>query len=256
MISPLAYVDPEAKIGKNVTIQPFAYIDKNVEIGDDCVIMPFVSVLAGTRMGKGNKVYQHVVLGAEPQDFHYTGEDSELVIGNNNHIRENVVISRATHSGCQTVIGNENFLMDRVHICHDVRIGNHCVAGIGSTIAGDCVLNDCVILSGNVSLYQHSRVGSWSLIQGGSRISKDVPPYVIISGNPAGYHGVNATVMQHHHNISEKILRHIANAYRLIYQGNFSLFDALQKIEEQVPMSDEIRTIIDFCRDSKQGIVR
>ncbi|MBP6064506.1 acyl-ACP--UDP-N-acetylglucosamine O-acyltransferase [Bacteroides sp.] len=256
MISPLAYVDPQAKIGKNVTIQPFACIDKNVEIGDDCVIMSFASVLPGTRMGKGNKIYQHAVLGAEPQDFHFTGEESELIIGDNNHIRENVVISRATLSGDQTIIGNENFLMDRVHICHDARIGNNCVVGIGSVIAGKCVLSDCVILSGNVSLYQHCRVGSWSLIQGGSRISKDVPPYVIISGNPAEYHGVNATVMQQHHTISEKILRHIANAYRLIYQGNFSLFDALQKIEEQVPMSEEIRVIIDFCRESKQGVVK
>lgn len=256
MISPLAYVDPQARIGKNVEILPFAYIDKNVEIGDDCTIMSFASVLSGTRMGKGNKVYQHAVLGAEPQDFHYKGETSELHIGDNNHIRENVVISRATRQGAATVIGNENFLMDKVHLCHDVQIGNHCVVGIGSTIAGDCVLNDCVILSGNVSLYQHTRVGSWSLIQGGSRIAKDVPPFVIISGNPASYHGVNATVMSQHQEISEKVLRHIANAYRLIYQGNFSLFDALQKIEDQVPMSERIQAIIDFCRGSEQGIVR
>ncbi|MEG1563982.1 MAG: acyl-ACP--UDP-N-acetylglucosamine O-acyltransferase [Bacteroides sp.] len=256
MISPLAYVDPQATIGKNVTIQPFAYIDKNVEIGDDCIIMSYASILNGTRMGKGNKVYQNAVLGSEPQDFHYTGEESELIIGDKNCIRENVVISRATHKGSHTTIGNENFLMDKVHICHDVQIGNHCVAGIGSVIAGECTLNDCVILSGSVSLFQHCRVGSWSLIQGGSRIAKDVPPYVIISGNPAGYHGVNAVVMTHHHNMSERILRHIANAYRLIYQGNFSLFDALQKIEDQVPMSDEIHSIINFCRDSKQGIVK
>lgn len=256
MISPLAYVDPQAKIGKNVTIQPFAYIDKNVEIGDDCIIMSFATVLSGTRMGTGNKVYQHAVLGAEPQDFHYKGEESELHIGNNNSIRENVVISRATHKGSHTTIGNENFLMDKVHLCHDVQIGNHCVAGIGSTIAGDCVLDDCVILSGNVSLYQHSRIGSWSLIQGGSRIAKDVPPYAIISGNPPSYHGVNATVMTQHNKASERLLRHIANAYRLIYQGNFSLFDALQKIEDQVPMSEEIQTIINFCRDSKLGIVK
>lgn len=256
MISPLAYIDPEARIGKNVTIHPFAYIDKNVVIGDDCVIMSFASILRGTRLGIGNKVYQNAVLGAEPQDFNYTGEESELVIGDRNHIRENVVISRATHKGSCTSIGNENFLMDKVHLCHDVKIGNHTVVGIGSIIAGDCVLNDWIILSGNVSLYQHTRVGSWSLIQGGSRISKDVPPYVIISGNPAAYHGVNATVMSHHQKASERTLRHIANSYRLIYQGNFSLFDALQKIEDQVPMSEEIHVILNFCRESELGIVK
>ena len=122
MISPLAYVDPEAKLGKNVTVLPFAYIEKNVEIGDDCVIMSYASILQGTKMGKGNKVHQNAVLGAEPQDFHYTGEESSLIIGDNNDIRENVVISRATFAGNATKIGNGNYLMDKVHLCHDVQI--------------------------------------------------------------------------------------------------------------------------------------
>lgn len=255
MISPLAYVDAGAKIGKNVTIQPFAYIDKDVEIGDDCTIMSFSSILKGTKMGKGNKVYQNSVIGAEPQDFHYTGEDSMLVIGDNNHIRENVVISRATHAGNTTSIGNDNHLMDKVHICHDVKIGNRCVVGIGSTIAGECELDDYAILSGSVILHQYCHVGRWTLIQSGTRISKDVPPYVIMSGNPVNYHGVNAVVLGHY-DVSDRILRHIANAYRLIYQGNFSVTDALQKIADQVPMSEEIENIMNFVKDSKRGIVK
>ena len=149
MISPLAYVDHEAKLGKNVTVLPFAYIEKNVEIGDDCVIMSYASILQGTKMGKGNKVHQNAVLGAEPQDFHYTGEESSLIIGDNNDIRENVVISRATFAGNATKIGNGNYLMDKVHLCHDVQISNNCVVGIGTTIAGECMLDDCAILSGN-----------------------------------------------------------------------------------------------------------
>lgn len=135
MISPLAYVDSAAKIGKNVTIQPFAFIEGNVEIGDDCIIMSGAKILHGTRMGKGNKVHHNAVLGAEPQDFHYTGENSMLIIGDNNDIRENVVVSRATHAGSATRIGNENYLMDGVHLCHDVQIGNHCVLGIKTTVA-------------------------------------------------------------------------------------------------------------------------
>ena len=115
MISPLAYVDPEAKLGKNVTVLPFAYIEKDVEIGDDCTIMSYASILKGTKMGKGNKIHQNAVLGAEPQDFHYTGEESSLIIGDNNDIRENVVISRATFAGNATRIGNGNYLMDKVH---------------------------------------------------------------------------------------------------------------------------------------------
>ena len=255
MISPLAYVDPEAKLGKNVTVLPFAYIEKNVEIGDDCVIMSYASILQGTKMGKGNKVHQNAVLGAEPQDFHYTGEESSLIIGDNNDIRENVVISRATFAGNATKIGNGNYLMDKVHLCHDVQINNNCVVGIGTTIAGECTLDDCVILSGNVTLHQYCHIGSWVLIQAGCRISKDVPPYIIMNGNPAEYHGINAAVLQHKHQVTERVLRHIVNAYRLVYQGNFSVQDALQKIEDQVPMSDEIHNIINFIKNSK-GIVK
>ena len=234
MISPLAYVDSAAKIGKNVTIQPFAFIEGNVEIGDDCIIMSGAKILHGTRMGKGNKVHHNAVLGAEPQDFHYTGENSMLIIGDNNDIRENVVVSRATHAGSATRIGNENYLMDGVHLCHDVQIGNHCVLGIKTTVAGECQIDACTILS---------------------RISKDVPPYIIMNGNPAEYHGINAAVLQHKHQVTERVLRHIVNAYRLVYQGNFSVQDALQKIEDQVPMSDEIHNIINFIKNSK-GIVK
>ncbi|MEL5893576.1 acyl-ACP--UDP-N-acetylglucosamine O-acyltransferase [Bacteroides sp. GD17] len=255
MISPLAYVDSTAKIGKNVTIQPFAYIEGGVEIGDDCVIMSGAKILKGTSMGKGNRVHHGAVLGTEPQDFHYEGDESQLVIGDNNDIRENVVISRATYEGGCTRIGNENYLMDGVHLCHDVQIGNHCVLGIKTTVAGECQIDNFTILSSNVILHQASHIGSWVLIQSGCRISKDVPPYVIMNGNPAEYHGINAAVLQHKHEVSERILRHIVNAYRLVYQGNFSIHDALQKIEDQVPMSDEIHNIINFIRASK-GIVK
>lgn len=255
MISPLAYVDPAAKIGKNVTVQPFAYIEADVEIGDDNVIMSGARILNGTRMGKSNRIYHGAVLAAEPQDFHYDGEKSLLVIGDNNDIRENVVISRATHKDGCTRIGNENHLMDGVHLCHDVQIGNRSVLGIKVSVAGDCQIDDCTILSSNVIIQQNCHIGSWSLIQSGCRIAKDVPPYIIMAGNPAEYHGINAMVLQHQNLVTERVLRHIMNAYRLVYQGNFSIQDALQKIEDQVPMSDEIYNIINFIKNSN-GIVK
>ena len=255
MISPLAFVDPAAKLGKNVTVQPFAYIEGDVEIGDDCIIMSGARILNGTRMGQKNKVHHGAVLGTTPQDFHYTGEKSLLIIGDQNDIRENVVVSRATHEGDATRIGNENFLMDGVHLCHDVQIGNHCVLGLKTIVAGDCRISDFTILSSNVILQQKCHIGSWVLIQSGCRIAKDVPPYVIMNGNQAEYHGINAVVLQHKHQVTDRILRHIVNAYRLIYQGNFSIQDALQKIEDQVPMSDEIHNILNFVRESK-GIVK
>ena len=124
-ISDKAVVSPNAKIGNNVEIYPFVYIEDDVEIGDNCIIYPFVSILKGTKIGSGNKIHQGSVLGALPQDFDFTGEQTELIIGNDNIIRENVVINRATHTGGKTVIGNANFLMEGAHISHDTKVGNN-----------------------------------------------------------------------------------------------------------------------------------
>ncbi len=256
MISPLAYVHPEAKLGKNVEVGPFAYIDKGVIIGDNCVIKPHVSILEGTTMGTGNIVYENAVIGSTPQDFHFVeGQKTHVVIGDNNRIRENVVIAGSTYEDKATTIGNNNFLMERTHICHDVHIFNHCVVGIGSCIAGESELHDYSIQSNGVVVQQHVRVGRFSLIQSGCRVQKDVPPYVILGGNPASYHGINTVVLKHF-KVTDRILRHIANTYRIIYTGNFSLQDAVTKIPEQIPMSDEIQKILDFIQEAKNGIVR
>ncbi len=256
MISPLAYVHPNAKLGDNVEVKPFAYIDEGVVIGDNCVIMPHVSILKGTTMGDNNIVYQNTVICATPQDFHYKeGDETRVVIGNDNRIRENVVIAGSSYQGRATEIGNGNFIMDQVHICHDAKIHNHCVIGIGAIISGECEIEDNCIQSSGVIVLQHVRVGRYSLIQSGCRVQKDVPPYVILGGNPATYHGVNAVVLQHVGK-SERVLRHIANTYRLIYTANFSLEDAVIKIPEQIPMSEEIENILNFIKNTKHGIVR
>ena len=256
MISPLAYIHPEAKLGANVEVAPFAYIEKDVVIGDNCIIEPHASILNGTTIGSGNHIYHNAVIGAKPQDFHYVeGEPTHVVIGNDNHIRENVVIAGGTKPETATIIGDGNFIMDRVHICHDVTINNKCVIGIGSCIAGESEIHDCAILSNGVVIQAHVRVGLFSLIQSGCRVSKDVPPYIILGGNPAAYHGVNSVVLRHFHT-TDRILRHIANTFRIIYTGNFSLEDAVIKIPEQIPMSAEIENILTFISQAKQGIVR
>lgn len=254
MISPLAYVDPSAKIGKNVTVHPFAYIDKNVEIGDDCEIMPYASLMSGTRMGKGNRVFQGAVIAAEPQDFKYKGGDTVAVIGDNNIIRENVVINRATTAGGSTVIGSGNFLHEGVHVSHDTRIGNHSVFGYGSKLSGNCQVEDYVIFGGSVLMSQGCRVGSWSMVQSGCRFRKDIPPYIVAAKEPITYYGVNAMVLSHE-GVAEKTIKHISHAYRIIYQGNASVFDALLMIKDQVPMSAEIQHVIDFVNASKLGII-
>lgn len=254
MISPKAEIDARAKIGKNVTIYPFAYIEGDVVIGDDCVIYPYVSIMNGTRLGRGNNVHQNTVLGAIPQDFNYTGEESELIIGDENIIRENVVINRATHSDGQTVLGSRNFLMEGVHVSHDTKIKDGCVFGYGSKIAGDCEIDDYAIFSSGVIANPGTRVGCGSMVQSGCRFSKDIPPYIVASDNPVKYGGINATILSNH-GISTKVQNHIANAYRLIFHGQTSVFDAVMQVKEQVPDGEEIRKIVDFIQGTKLGII-
>ena len=252
-ISPKAEISPSAKIGNNCKIFPFAYIEDDVEIGDNCIIFPFVSICSGTRMGKNNKIHQGSVIGALPQDFDFRGEKSECIIGNNNIIRENVVINRATHTGGQTVLGNDNVLMEGSHISHDTKVGDRCVFGYGTKIAGDCEIQDGVIFSSSVIENAKTRVGRGAMIQAGTTFSKDVPPYIICTKR-SEYGGVNYT-MGRSYGVDEKVLKHIANAYRLVYLGNTSLFDAVNQIKDQVPDSEEIRNIIEFLNSTKLGVI-
>lgn len=253
-INSKAEISPKAKIGDGCKIFPFVYIEDDVEIGDGCIIFPFVSILNGTRLGKSNKVHQGAVLSALPQDFNFRGEKSLLVIGDNNVFRENVVINRATHSGGQTVIGNDNFLMEGSHISHDTKVGNSCVFGYGTKIAGDCEIGDGVIYSSSVIENAGTRVGDGAMIQAGATFSKDIPPYIIAGGQPIGYNGVNTTMCRFR-GIDDKIIKHITNAYRLVFHGQTSVFDACNQICEQVPDSPEIRNITKFIRSTKQGII-
>ena len=254
MISDKACVDPKAKIGKNVTIYPFAYIEGDVEIGDDCVIYPYVSIMNGTRLGRGNKVYQNTVLGAEPQDFNHKGGSTRLVIGDENIIRENVVINRATYTEGETRLGKRNFIMEGVHISHDTHIDDYCVFGYGTKIAGDCEIHSGVVFSSGVIINAQVRVGLCSLVTSGCRVSQDVPPFIVANDNPVKYAGINTTMLESK-GVSEKVISHLANAYRLVFHGQTSVFDAVLQIKEQVPDGKGVREVIKFIEGTKLGII-
>lgn len=256
MISKFAYVDPKAKLGNNVEVMPFAFVGEDAEVGDDCIIMPYAAVLKGATIGKGNKIHGHALLGVDPQDFSYSGEPTRLVIGDYNDIRENVVIARGTHADGSTRIGNHNYIMEKVHICHDAQIHDYTVLGIASIIAGETTIEEGAILSNMVVVQEHARIGRLSLVQSGCRVQKDVPPYIITNGNPVVYHGVNAEILAKYKGVNERILRHIANAYRLIFNGGTSLEDAVLKIKEQIPHSEEIDNIMKFISETKRGIIQ
>ena len=254
MISPLAYVDSSAKIGKNVTIHPFAYIDKNVEIGDDCEIMPYASIMSGARLGKRNKVYQGAVVSAVPQDFAFTGEETLCVVGDDNVIRENAILIRGTHAGHATVVGNGNFVMTGARLSHDVEVGNHCIIGNGSQVSGNCRIEDCAILTSNVLMLGNTRLGTYSVVQSGCRFTKDIPPYIVAAHDPIEFYSINTHVLQRSH-FSETLVKHIAQAYRILYKANTSQHDALIRIREQVPGSPEIENILRFVETSRLGII-
>lgn len=254
MISPQAFVDPSAKIGADVTIYPFAYIEADTVIGDGCVIYPYVSIMAGTTMGKNNTVYQGTVLGAVPQDFAFCGAHTKLIIGDKNIIRENVVVNRATFADGQTYIGNGNCIMEGVHISHDTHIFDDTVIGYGTKIAGSVEIHSDAILASNIIANPGTRVGRCAMIKSGCRFSQDVPPFVIGTHNPIEYGGVNSTILSNA-GIEEKVQLHIANAYRLIFNGKTSLEDGIYQVKTQVKMSKEIEDIIEFLESSKLGLI-
>ncbi len=244
-ISPLAFVHPEAKIGENVTINAFAFIDRNVEIGDGCNICPHVSILSGARIGKNNHFYDGCIISATPQDFRWKGEDSYVVIGDNNTIREHVIINRSIHKDGATRIGNDSFIMAQSHIAHDTEIGNSVVIGNSVKIAGSCKIGDYAILSSCALVHEKCEIGEWVLIKGGCRVNNHVPPYVIMAHNPIAYFGVNALILRKG-NFSEALIDDIAKCYRHIYQSNTSAFNAMVRVKADVAPGPERDAIIKF----------
>lgn len=255
MISPLAYIHPEAKIGNNVEIAPFVYIDKNVVIGDNNKIMANASILYGSRMGNGNTIFPGAVIGAIPQDLKFQGEETTAEIGDNNLIRENVTINRGTAAKGKTIVGSNNLLMESVHVAHDALIGKGCIIGNSTKMAGEIIIDDNAIISASVLMHQFCRVGGFVMIQGGCRFSKDIPPYIIAGREPIAYCGINIIGLRRR-GFSNEVIENIHNAYRIIYQSGLNNTDALAKIEEEVPMSPEIEYIVSFVRNSERGILK
>lgn len=255
MISPLAYIDPDAKIGENVEIGPFVFIDRNVEIGDNNVIMSNANILYGARIGNGNVVFPGAVIGAVPQDLKFHGEETTAEIGNYNTIRENVTINRGTAAKGKTVVGNNNLLMEGVHVAHDTFVGNGCIIGNSTKMAGEVIVDDNATISGAVLMHQFCHVGGYVMIQGGCRFSKDIPPFIIAGRDPIAYCGINIVGLRRR-NFSNELIKSIHNAYRIIYNSGKIVSEALEQVRREVPMCNEIEYIISFVENSQRGIIR
>lgn len=253
-ISNMAYVHPNAKIGKDVTIFPFAYIDDNVEIGDGCIIRGHASILAGSRLGKNVKVYEGAVIAATPQDFRWKGDDSMVMIADDSVIREHVIINRSVHKDGVTKVGSHTFVMAQTHIGHDSQIGDYCVLGNSVKIAGNVKIGNYCILSSSALVHENCELAEWVLIKGGCRVNSHVPPYVIMAHNPITYYGVNAWVLEKGGKSAETI-ENIAKAYRHIYQSHTSAFNAIQRIAADIEDCKEKNAIMGFIRDNNYKIV-
>ena len=217
-------------------------------------IVNSVSVLYGARIGNGNVIFPGAVISAVPQDLKFQGEDTTAEVGDNNKIRENVTINRGTAAKGKTCVGSGNLLMESVHVAHDAFVGNDCIIGNGTKLAGEIIIDDHAIISANVLMHQFCRVGGYTMVGGGTRFSQDIPPYTICAREPVAYCGLNLVGLRRR-GFSNELIENIHNAYRIIYQGGVPLNEALQKVREEVPASPEINYIIEFIENSKRGFV-
>lgn len=255
MISPLSFIDPTAKIGNNVEIGPFCFIDKGVEIGDDCVLMNSVTILEGSRIGRGNRFFPGAVIGAVPQDLKFRGEETTAEIGNGNTFRENTTMNRGTAAKGRTVVGDNNLFMEGMHIGHDVFIGSRCIIGNSTKLAGEVVIDDNAILSANVLVHQFCRIGSLCIISGGSRTGQDIPPFVTAAREPIAYCGLNLVGLRRAGFEREKIDQ-IHDTYRILYNFELLFEERLAKVEAEIPPSKERDYILEFFRNSSRGVIK
>ena len=255
MISPLAYIHPEAVIGEGCEIGPFCYIDKDVVLGSNNRLMNGVTVLSGTRMGNDNRIFPGAVIGAIPQDLKFQGEETTTEIGDNNTIRENVTINRGTAAKGKTVVGSNNLLMEGMHIAHDVIVGSGCIIGNTTKLAGEVIVDDFAIISACVLVHQFCHIGSYVMVGGGTRTGQDIPPFVMAAREPVAYCGLNLVGLRRR-GFSRDLIENIHNAYRLLYQRGKLREECLKDIRETVPMSPEIEYILDFVTSSKRGIIK
>lgn len=258
-IHPTAIIDPSAELDDSVTVGPYVIIEKKVRIGAHTEIKPHTVISGPTIIGSGNTIGPFATIGAPPQDLKYRGEDSTLVIGDNNQIREYVSMHRGTATDRnQTTVGSNNLLMGYVHVAHDCIVGNHVIMANGATLAGHVQIFDHAILGGLVAVHQFSRIGAHSYIGGVSGISMDVPPFIIVSGTRKDMRvsGINKVGLRRY-GYDNDSLRNLDRAYKILFlTPELLLQEALDRTITEIPDCEPVAQLVDFFRTSKQGVIR
>lgn len=250
-------IHPNAKIGENVQIGPYCYIAENVEIGDGCVIGPHATILDYVKIGKNCKIFPGAVVGGIPQDLKFAGEVSWVEIGDNTVIRECATINRGTAASGKylTKIGNNCLIMSYAHVAHDCVIGNNVIQVSYTGLAGESVVDDWAIIGGASVAHQFTKIGAHAMVQGGSKIGKDVPPYAMAGREPLSFCGINIVGLRRRGFTLEQIDR-IREIYKVIYNSGLNRSDACNVLENEFPASEEKDIILNFIRNSKRGIIK
>lgn len=256
MIHQTAIIEPSAIIAENVSIGAYSIIGANVEIGAGCEIGPHVVIHGPTKIGQNNRIYQFSSIGEDPQDKKYAGEATLLEIGDNNLIRESVTINRGTvQGGGLTKIGNDNWIMAYVHIAHDCFVGNDNIIANNASLAGHVIIDDFVVLGGFTLISQFNKIGAYAFSAMGSVISRNVPPYVLVSGHMAKPVGINIEGLRRRQFTDEQI-KNIRHAYKLIYRSGLRFDDVQQQLEQDGQQQPELALLTTFLSTQQGGIIR
>lgn len=255
MIHPLACVHPGAKIHETAVIGPFAYIEDNVEIGPRTEVMANASIMWGARIGADCKVFPSAVVGAIPQDLKFKGEETLAIIGDRTVIRECATVHRGTASKGKTVVGNDCLIMAYCHVAHDCILHDHIIMSNAVQLAGEVEVDDYAILGGGSLVHQFTHLGAHIMLQGGTKVTKDVPPFCIAAREPMQYCGINSVGLNRRGFTKEQIGA-IQDTYRILYSPLYNVSQALERIEQDLPKSPERDLILNFVKNSPRGIVR
>ncbi|OIP53874.1 MAG: acyl-[acyl-carrier-protein]--UDP-N-acetylglucosamine O-acyltransferase [Helicobacteraceae bacterium CG2_30_36_10] len=251
-ISPLAIIEDGAIIGKNVEIGPYCLISAQAIIGDGTVIDQNTSIYGKTTIGKNNHIYSHAVIGSVPQDLKFAGEDVELIIGDDNKIREFTLFNPGTKGGGgKTIIGSHNLFMGYVHIGHDVIIGSHCILANAATLAGHVEMGDYAVIGGMTPIHQFVHIGDYAMVAGASALAQDVPPFCLAEGNRAYLRGLNLTGLRR--NLKREEIDELKTAYRELFESGKPLKDVASELLENTE-NHHVHNLCNFILKTKRGI--
>jgi UDP-N-acetylglucosamine acyltransferase len=255
-IHPSAVIAPGAKLGPGVEVGPYAVIGPQVRIGAHSYIGPHAVIEGRTTIGCDNRIFQFASVGAIPQDKKYQGEDSELIIGDGNAIREFATLHLGTTGGGMvTRVGNQNLFMNYSHVAHDCQIADHVVLANGATLAGHVTVESFVTIGGLVAIHQFTRIGELALLAGGAMVSQDVPPYCTATGDRAHLHGLNLIGLKRR-GMSADEISVLKKSYRTLFAEGLALKEAVARVREDCPSSPTVAHLLEFIVASQRGLCR